>query len=530
MESPARNGDQRVAVGIDLGTTFSAIAYTDRHGNQQVIPNRENERLTPSVILFDGQTAIVGSVARQSAVAEPEKIVDFVKREMGKPVEQFHREFSGRKYSAEALSALILKKLKTDAEHYLGLAVKDAVITVPAYFNDAERTATIRAGQMAGLNVLNIINEPTAAALAFGFRDLKTNQTIFVFDLGGGTFDVTIMRVEDEEIRMLASQGDHRLGGKDWDDIITMWVAEQFEQQYGEDPLMDLASYQDLYSRAVTAKIELSSREATTIVYSYNGNSIRLKLTREEFEARARHLNERCKMISEIVIAEAQVTPDELDCIVLVGGMTRMPSVQAMLAEVAPGVRLAEFSNPDEVVARGAAIQASLLQLRSEDESQEETAKVPEAVRRQFSRSDGEIIRVSNITTHTLGVVLWDEAQGQTVVSPMIKRGAALPASTQRSFAVSKDDMESISVRVVEGESTVPEDCTPLGTCEAVLPFAVPKGTPVSLTYRYTDDQVLEVLVEAAGVESRVSISRASSLTDEELAQATEDIMMIEVS
>jgi len=309
-------------------------------------------------------------------------------------------------------------------------------------------------------------------------------------------------------------------------------VAEQFEQQYGEDPLMDLASYQDLYSRAVIAKIELSSRDATTIVYSYNGNSIRLKLTREEFEARARHLIERCKMISEIVIAEAQVTPNELDCIVLVGGMTRMPAVLSMLAEVAPGVRLAEFANPDEVVARGAAIQASLLQLRNEDNAkdQDASAKVPDAVRRQFSRSDGEIIRVSNITTHTLGVVLWDEAQGQTIVSPMIKRGAALPASTQRSFAVSKDGMASLSVRVVEGESTVPEDCTPLGTCEAVLPFPVPKGTPVSLTYGYTDDQVLEVLVEAAGVESRVSISRASDLTDEELARVTEDIMMIEVT
>src|SRR3989449_9789623 len=229
----------RKAVGIDLGTTFSAVAHIDAYGKPHIIPNSESERITPSVILFDGTSVVVGTLARNSSVAEPEKIVDFVKREIGKPKEQFHREFDGKIYSAEELSALILKKLKADAEKYLKEPVTDAVITVPAYFNDAERTATITAGQLAGLNVLQIINEPTAAALAYGLDKLESDQTVFVFDLGGGTFDVTIMRIENHHIRMLASNGDHRLGGKDWDDVIVNWVAEEFDNQHGENPLLD---------------------------------------------------------------------------------------------------------------------------------------------------------------------------------------------------------------------------------------------------------------------------------------------------
>src|SRR5256885_7956156 len=220
---------RRKVVGIDLGTTFCAMAHIDPYGKPQIIPNTESERLTPSVILFDGASVIVGTLAKNNAVAEAERIVDFVKREMGKPKEQFQREFGGRMYSAEELSALILKKLKADAEKYLREPVTDAVITVPAYFNDAERTATIHAGQLAGLNVLQLVNEPTAAALAYGVNKIDENQTVFVFDLGGGTFDVTIMRIENRQIRILATNGDHRLGGKDWADLIVNLIADEFD-------------------------------------------------------------------------------------------------------------------------------------------------------------------------------------------------------------------------------------------------------------------------------------------------------------
>src|SRR2546428_8785607 len=259
----------RKAVGIDLGTTFSAVAHIDAYGKPQIIPNSESERITPSVILFDATNVIVGSVAKNNAVAESEKIIDFVKREMGKPKEQFHRAFGEKIYSAEELSALIIRKLKADAEKYLDQPVTDAVITVPAYFNDAERTATITAGQLAGLNVLQLINEPTAAALAYGLDKLDEDQTVFAFDLGGGTFDLTIMRIDKHELHIIATNGDHRLGGKDWDDVIVNYVAEEFDRAHSENPLLDLQSYQDLQTRAVAAKLQLSSRKHTAIVHNH---------------------------------------------------------------------------------------------------------------------------------------------------------------------------------------------------------------------------------------------------------------------
>src|SRR3954465_11353009 len=338
---------QRKAVGIDLGTTFSAIAHIDAYGKPQIIPNSESERITPSVILFDGTNAIVGTMAKQNAVAEPEKIVDFVKREVGKSKAQFHREFGAKVYSAEELSALIIKKLKNDAEKYLGEPVSDAVITVPAYFNDAERTATLHAGQLAGLNVLQIINEPTAAALAYGLDKLESDQTVFVFDLGGGTFDVTIMRIEGNHIQMLATNGDHRLGGKDWDDVIVNYIAEEFDRAHGENPLLDLESYQDLQSRALAAKIQLSTRPRTALVHSHNGKSVKVELTRDEFEAKTRHLVEKCKTICEMVLQEAQMQWSDIDKVLMVGGMTRMPMVREMVANLS-SLPLVDDVNPDE--------------------------------------------------------------------------------------------------------------------------------------------------------------------------------------
>src|ERR1700676_2795614 len=373
---------QRKAIGIDLGTTFCAVSHIDMYGKPQIIPNSENERITPSVILFDGSNVIVGTLAKNNSVAEAEKIVDFIKREMGKPKDQFNREFNGRTYSAEELSALILKKLKADAEKYLKEPVTDAVITVPAYFNDAERTATITAGQLAGLNVLQIINEPTAGALAYGLDKLDQDQTVFVFDLGGGTFDVTIMRIHEHMIEMLATNGDHRLGGKDWDDVIVNLMADEFDKCHGENPLLDLQSYQDLQSRALAAKIQLSSRKRTTIVHHHNGKSVKLELTREEFEKSTRHLVEKCKTICELVMQEAKMKWDKVDKGLLVGGMTRMPMVRTMISELAPSP-IVDDVNPDEAVALGAAIQAVLSMLREEDVTGEKV--LGEVTRQQFS-------------------------------------------------------------------------------------------------------------------------------------------------
>lgn len=516
----------RKAVGIDLGTTFSAIAHIDAYGKPQIIPNAESERITPSVILFDGHNAIVGSLAKQNAVAEPEKIVDFVKREIGKPKGQFHREFGGKVYSAEELSALIIKKLKNDAEKYLGEPVTDAVITVPAYFNDAERTATLHAGQLAGLNVLQIINEPTAAALAYGLDKLESNQTVFVFDLGGGTFDVTIMRIEDHHIRMIASNGDHRLGGKDWDDVVVNWVADEFDKVHGENPLLDLQSYQDLYNRALTAKIQLSSRTRTTIVHSYNGKSIKLEISREEFEQKCRHLLEKSKAICEIVMQEAQMQWGQIDRILLTGGMTRMPSVRQMVGDLS-GRPVADDVSPDEAVSLGAAVQAVLALLHEEDKLGER--HLPAEVRSQFSAQDGSLIKVTNITTHTLGVVLWDDSKVEEYVFPMIKKMTPVPTHVRNSFGTAKANMKNAIVRIVEGESTVPSECTPLGICDIELPPFLPKGSPVELTYSYDENQVLEVVVEAYGRQNRVSIARNTGLSENEIATATADLLQIKV-
>jgi molecular chaperone DnaK len=523
----SENPKNRKALGIDLGTTFCAVAHIDAYGKPQIIPNAESERITPSVVLFDGSNVVVGTVAKQNAVAEPDKIVDFIKREMGKSKAQFSRAFDGKVYSAEELSAIILRKLKGDAEKYLGEEVTDAVITVPAYFNDAERTATLHAGQLAGLNVLQIINEPTSAALAYGLDKLDQDQTVFVFDLGGGTFDVTIMRIEGHHIRMIASNGDHRLGGKDWDDVIVNWVADEFDKEHGDNPLLDLQSYQDLYNRALTAKIQLSTRQRTTLVHSYNGKSVKIELTRDDFEAKTRHLVEKCKAICEIVMQEANMNWDGIDRVLLTGGMTRVPSVRSMITESSTRP-VAEDVSPDEAVALGAAIQAMLSMLRQEDDAGQR--KISAEVREQFSASDGSLIKVTNITTHTLGVVLWDDGKVEEYVFPMIPKMTAVPGENKNSFGTAKANMKNAIVRVVEGESTVPSECTPLGICDIELPPFLPKGSPVELTYHYNENQVLEVVVEAYGRISRVSIARNTGLSENELELATADLAQLQIS
>ena len=308
-------------VGIDLGTTFSAIAHVDDHAQEVIVPNAETTRITPSVIMFEDDSITVGDVAKQNAVAVPEQIVEFVKREMGKSKEEFSREFDGKAYSAEELSAQILLKLKQDAEAYLGEEITDAVITVPAYFRDAEREATRNAGKIAGLNVLQVLNEPTAAALAYGIDIHGSDQTCFVFDLGGGTFDVTIMKVSGSNLEMIATSGDHRLGGKDWDDKIITYVAQQFEEEHSENPLQDLHAYQDIQKNAISAKVELSRRPRARIVCQYNGKSSRVEVTKEKFEELTADLVERCSSLCDVVLSEASMSWSDIDVVLLVGGV-----------------------------------------------------------------------------------------------------------------------------------------------------------------------------------------------------------------
>ena len=326
------------------------------------------------------------------------------------------------------------------------------------------------------------------------------------------------MRIREHRLEMIATNGDHRLGGKDWDDVIVNYVAEEFDRAHGENPLLDLQSYQDLQSRALAAKIQLSSRPRTTIVHNHNGKSIKIELTREEFERLTRHLIEKCKAICEIVMREAKMQWNQVNKILLVGGMTRMPMVRAMIAGLS-SVPLAEDVNPDEAVAVGAAIQAVLSLLNEEELTGEKV--LPAETRQQFSSREGGLIQVRNITSHTLGVVLWDESQLEEYVFPMIRKMSAMPASAKNSFGTATANMQRAIVRIVEGESSLPGECTPLGICDVELPPFLPKGSPVELTYEYNANQVLEVAVQACGNTASVSIERKTGLSPSELDRAT---------
>ena len=512
-------------VGIDLGTTFSAIAHVDDHGKSELIPNAEGERITPSVILFDDDVINVGQSALWSATAEPKKIVQFVRSQIGKSKDEFSKEFNGERYSAEELSALILKKLKQDAEAYLGTDITDAVITVPAYFKDAERQATQNAGEIAGLNVLQVMNEPTAAALAYGISQHDTGQagqTVFAFDLGGGTFDVTIMKVSESELEMVATNGDHSLGGKDWDEKIINYVAETFEIEHGENPLDDPHTAQDFQQRAIDAKKLLSTKQKAPIVANHNGNVTRVELTQEKFEELTADLLERCSALCGVVLSEASMTWEDIDTVLLVGGSTRMPMVREMVAEIS-GKEINPLEvNPDDVVALGAAIYA----------------KDPNP-----DSGDGPVI--TEIATHNLGLITLN-AERKKCIHVMISKMTPMPCEEKDQFGTAEDNMDSALIEVVQTiehdrlydeilEEVAPgkeeteqivafEDAFKLGECLLSLPPGLPEGTPIDVTYKYNLNQILEVTAKGPdGRTASVEIDRPT-LDDEEIKEATQHL------
>ena len=511
-------------VGIDLGTTFSAIAHVNEHAQEEIVPNAESERITPSVIMFEDDLVTVGKVAKQNASAVPEDIVEFVKRDMGKSKEDFFRDFGGKQYSAEELSALVLQKLKQDAEAYLDTEITEAVITVPAYFGDAEREATRNAGQIAGLEVLQVMNEPTAAAIAYGIDLHGSDQTAFVFDLGGGTFDVTIMRgVSGSKMEMIATNGDHRLGGKDWDDKIITYVAQIFEDEHGENPLTDLHTYQDIQLNAISAKESLSRRQKARIVCNYNGKSSRVELTREKFDELTSDLVERCSAMCDVVLAEAGMTWIDIDVVLLVGGSTRMPMVQEMISNISGKDIDPREVNPDDVVALGAAIQGTLRQIEEvviEGTSETATEEdIPDAVVDRFIGPDGGLtVTVTDGATHNLGIVLHKETTegNEGYIYTMIPKMTPVPCEMEDQFGTLVDNQTSLLVQVIQGlEQNQQEDELikfenhKLGECTLQLPSGLPKGAPIDVTYKYNLDQTLEVTaVGPDGRTANVTIER----------------------
>jgi len=460
------------AVGIDLGTTFSAIAHVNQHGVPEILPNAEGDRITPSVILFEDDDVIVGNYAKQAAVVYPEQVVEFVKRHMGETDYSFG--YRGKSYDPEQLSSYILAKLKHDAELRLGHRVDQAVITVPAYFNDVQRRATMRAGELAGLKVLKLINEPTAAAFAYGLNNAGKNIRVMVYDLGGGTFDVTLVDIEGTEINVVGTDGDHKLGGKDWDDRLIEHVAEAFREKHGIDPLEELSSYHDLRQKCVSAKISLTRRPKVNVFHDYGSKVLRLAVTRETFEELTADLLQRTHDLTLSVLQEAGASADSIDVVLLAGGSTRMPMVRGMLRDLFDKAPATDI-NPDEAIALGAALTAAI-----------------EAAELAGEESPVDI-RTHDVTSHSLGMVVYRD--GNLHNSKIIGRNTRIPAEkTREDYSTTHDGQTTIDLWLVQGEEADPLACSVLGHFEFYGIPPRPAGQArLSVTYRYNSNGIVEV-------------------------------------
>jgi len=504
-------------VGIDLGTTNSVIAVMEG-GEPVVIPNSEGSRTTPSVVAFTKSgERLVGTLARRQAAVNPENTVYSIKRFMGRKFAEVDSERkivpyqvkpgkddravvvvpnANKEFTPEEISALILQKLKADAEAYLGEKVTDAVITVPAYFNDSQRQATKNAGQIAGLNVLRIINEPTAASLAYGLEK-KANETILVFDLGGGTFDVSVLDVGDGVFEVKSTNGDTHLGGDDYDRRIVDWLADEFKKQNGIDLKTDRQALQRLTEASERAKIELSSRLETTINLPFitadqtGPKHLEMTLTRAKFESLTADLTERTRGPFLAALKDANLTPPQIDEVVLVGGSTRMPIIQQLVKDLLGGKEPHKGVNPDEVVAVGAAIQAGVLKGEVKD------------------------ILLLDVTPLSLGV----ETLGG-VMTKLIDRNTTIPTSRSQVFSTAADNQTSVEVHVLQGEREMARDNRTLGRfhLDGIPPS--PRGMPqIEVTFDLDANGILNVKAQDKGTgrEQSVTITASSTLNKEEV-------------